>query len=145
MVDPDTNSLLVLYDDAQSIYGKRRSFSFKSVGVQAQGRTTVLRLNYRNSAEILQVAYEFAKKVLTPHDTDEDGVPLLRPQSAERHGPVPDLVGVPSLAAGASYLARRLAELHARGRPWSEMAIVYRWSFVERGARDLPHNHQIRY
>jgi hypothetical protein len=132
MVDPDTNSLLVLYDDAQSIYGQRRSFSFKSVGVQAQGRTTVLRLNYRNSAEILQVAYEFAKQVLTPHDTDEDGVPLLRPQSAERHGPVPDLVGCPSLAAEASYLARTLAELHARGRPWSEMAIVYRWSFVER-------------
>jgi superfamily I DNA/RNA helicase len=132
MVHPYTSSLLVLYDDAQSIYGKRRSFSFKSVGVQAQGRTTVLRLNYRNSAEILQVAYEFAKSVLTPHDTDEDGVPLLRPESAERHGPVPDLVGCQSLAAEASFVARRLAELHARGKPWGEMAILYRWAFVER-------------
>ncbi|KAF7599388.1 MAG: hypothetical protein CGU28_10840 [Candidatus Dactylopiibacterium carminicum] len=38
MVDPRTNSLLVLYDDAQSIYdaGKKRNFSFKSVGIQAQ-------------------------------------------------------------------------------------------------------------
>ena len=45
MVDPATNSLLVLYDDAQSIYGdeKRRKFSFKSVGIQAQGRTTILK------------------------------------------------------------------------------------------------------
>lgn len=48
MVDPETNALLVLYDDAQSIYGgRRRKFSFKSVDVQAQGRTTILRLNYR--------------------------------------------------------------------------------------------------
>lgn len=47
MVDPATNSLLLLYDDAQSIYDKRRGkpFSFKSVGVQAQGRTTILKIN----------------------------------------------------------------------------------------------------
>jgi Nuclease-related domain/AAA domain len=49
MVDPTTNSLLLLYDDAQSIYQRSRSkqFSFKSVGVQAQGRTTILKINYR--------------------------------------------------------------------------------------------------
>jgi superfamily I DNA/RNA helicase len=51
MVDPATNSLLVLYDDAQSIYERARSkqFSFKSVGIQAQGRTTILKINYRNT------------------------------------------------------------------------------------------------
>ena len=49
MVDPTTNSLLVLYDDAQSIYErtqKSKNFSFKSVGIQAQGRTTILKINY---------------------------------------------------------------------------------------------------
>jgi hypothetical protein len=53
---------LLLYDDAQSIDGKKRpsGFSFKSVGVQAQGRTTILRMNYRNTDEILDCAYEFA-------------------------------------------------------------------------------------
>jgi hypothetical protein len=47
MVDPTTNSLLVLYDDAQSIYERARSkqFSFKCVGIQAQGRTTSLVAN----------------------------------------------------------------------------------------------------
>lgn len=37
MVDPHTNSLLLLYDDAQSIYrrGKHLRFSLKSVGIQA--------------------------------------------------------------------------------------------------------------
>ncbi|HNW03225.1 MAG TPA: NERD domain-containing protein, partial [Burkholderiaceae bacterium] len=58
MVDPNTNSLLVLYDDAQSIYERARSkqFSFKSVGIQAQGRTTILKINYRNTKQILQTA-----------------------------------------------------------------------------------------
>jgi hypothetical protein len=58
MVDPATNSLLLLYDDAQSIYQRRRAqqFSFKSVGIQAQGRTTVLKINYRNTKQILQTA-----------------------------------------------------------------------------------------
>jgi superfamily I DNA and RNA helicase len=54
MVDPTTNSLLVLYDDAQSIYerGRKKNFSFKSVGIQAQGRTTILKINYRNTRQI---------------------------------------------------------------------------------------------
>ena len=40
---PTQGSLLLLYDDAQSIYERKRSkqSSFKSVGVQAQGRTTI--------------------------------------------------------------------------------------------------------
>jgi superfamily I DNA and RNA helicase len=63
MVDPDTNSLLMLYDDAQSIYKNRTGlgFTLSSVGIQAKGRTTILRLNYRNTREILDFAYAFAK------------------------------------------------------------------------------------
>jgi superfamily I DNA and RNA helicase len=51
MLDPETNSLLLLYDDAQSIYGQRRSstFSFRSVGISASGRTKILKRNYRNT------------------------------------------------------------------------------------------------
>lgn len=59
MVDPETNSLLVLYDSsAQNIYGKSkaRNFSFKSVGILASGRTTILKINYRNTRQILQTA-----------------------------------------------------------------------------------------
>ena len=45
MVSPEINSLLLLYDDAQNLYGKvqKRKFTFKSVGIQAQGRTTILK------------------------------------------------------------------------------------------------------
>jgi hypothetical protein len=131
MIDPETESLLLLYDDAQSIYGARRKFSFKSVGVQAQGRTTILRLNYRNTAEVLRVAYDFAKDVLRPEEADDDGVPLVAPESAERHGPRPELVRLPSLSAEGGYLAKRLFELHKQGENWGDMAVVYRSGFVQ--------------
>ncbi len=60
MVHPETNSLLVLYDDAQSINRRkaRLGFSFAEVGIQARGRTTILRMNYRNTAQIMAVACE---------------------------------------------------------------------------------------
>lgn len=57
---------------AQYIYGTRRScLSFKSFGVQAQGRTTILKLNYRHPAEVLQVAYAFARDVMSTEEADE--------------------------------------------------------------------------
>jgi superfamily I DNA/RNA helicase len=63
MVDPATNSLLLFYDDAQSIYRNRSALKFglASVGIQAQGRTTILKLNYRNTREISDFAYRLAR------------------------------------------------------------------------------------
>ena len=98
MVDPTTNSLLLLYDDAQSIYerSKARQFSFKSVGVQAQGRTTILKINYRNTRQILQMANRVAADLLTPEDKDDDGIPLVRPVSCGRDGEAPLIIRLPS-------------------------------------------------
>jgi hypothetical protein len=132
MVDPASNSVLVLYDDAQSIYSDRskRKFSFASVGIQAQGRTTILRLNYRNTSEILAVAYEFAKDYLSPEEADEDGIPLIRPESGGRSGPPPVLEKLPSLKAEAAFIARQFSSLNKEGRPWNEMAVIYRIQFI---------------
>lgn len=132
MVDPETNALLLLYDDAQSIYGRTRrgSFSFRSVGIQAQGRTTILKLNYRNTVEVLRLAYAFARDVLTPADADDDGVPLVLPESSARHGPPPELVRLPSFSAETDFIVERLRALHDDGTPWSDMAIVYRNHFM---------------
>lgn len=132
MVDPETNSLLLLYDDAQSIYGgkTRRKFSFSSLGVQAQGRTTILRLNYRNTAEILGTAYEFAKEYIRPEQAEEDGVPLIQPESAGRRGLPLELRQFPTLAKEGAYVAEHFRRLHHSGRPWRDMAIVYRTAFI---------------
>ena len=132
MVDPETNSLLVLYDDAQSIYGDktRRKFSFASVGIHAQGRTTILKLNYRNTNEVLSIAYEFAKDDLTPQEADEDGVPLIRPESAGRSGPQPILKKMATLKSEAEFIANEFSRMNKQGRPWKDMAVLYRAGFV---------------
>jgi len=140
MVDPRTNSLLVLYDDAQSIYdkGEKRNFSFKSVGVQAQGRTTVLKINYRNTQEILEFAAQFAKELLTPTEADEDGVPRLMPVSAGTHGPKPMLIKLPTLKEEAHYIAEQFKAAHRDGTPWKDMAILYRhWDPVGKAVNQV--------
>lgn len=128
MVDPRTNSLLVLYDDAQSIYeaGRQKNFSFKSVGIQAQGRTTILKINYRNTQEILEFAAQFASELLKPSDAGEDGVPRLHPISAGRHGNAPVMIKLPSLQSQGAWIAERLKEENGRGIPWRDMAVLYR-------------------
>ena len=132
MVNPETNSLLVLYDDAQNLYGEKRSkkFSFKSAGIQAQGRSTILKLNYRNTEQVLGVAYEFAKEVMTPTTGDDDQVVLVQPTSAGRQGTIPDFIKLPSFQHEVEYLAQRLQQLHERGTPWNEIAIIYRVKFM---------------
>ncbi len=127
MVNPDTNSLLVMYDDAQAIYRreKRGKLSFKSLGIQAQGRTTILKINYRNTQEVLELASGIASDLLKPSASDEDGVPLVAPISAGRHGPVPLVIKLPSIQAEADYIAKHLKEAHKTGTPWSDMAVIY--------------------
>lgn len=135
MVDPKTNSLLVLYDDAQSIYGdeKRKKFSFKSVGIQAAGRTTILKINYRNTDAILRFARDVAQSILKPADADDDGVPLLEPQSAGRAGSAPQVINLPNPKAEAEFVIKRLQDAHRAGTPWRDMAVIYRE--YERDAR----------
>jgi Nuclease-related domain/UvrD-like helicase C-terminal domain/AAA domain len=126
MVDPSTNSLLLLYDDAQSIYQRSRSkqFSFKSVGVQAQGRTTILKINYRNTQQILQIANLIAADLLTADDKDDDGIPLVKPISCGRHGEEPIIIRLPSLRQEAYAIADTLSNAHQEGHAWSDMAIL---------------------
>ena len=126
MVDPATNSLLVLYDDAQSIYerAQKKNFSFKSVGIQAQGRTTILKINYRNTKQILQTASLVAADLLTAEDHDEDGVPLLKPVSCGREGEAPIIIRLPTLREEAWQVADLLAAAHQEGHAWGDMAVL---------------------
>ncbi|THJ32451.1 DNA helicase II [Lampropedia aestuarii] len=147
MLDPSNNSLLVLYDDAQSIYGKRlepalvsestatnsnklplgkRKFSFASVGVQAQGRTTILKINYRNTLEVLTVARSFAAELLTCRDAAEDDVPLVEPQSTGRRGAFPELLKLDTEWGEINALIARIREAHGQGTDLSDIAVLCR-------------------
>jgi hypothetical protein len=126
MVDPATNSLLVLYDDAQSIYERSRAkaFSFKSLGIQAQGRTTILKINYRNTRQILQTASLVAADLLTASDKDDDGIPLVKPISCGRDGEAPLIIRLPTLRQEAQAIADHLASAHLQGHAWGDMAVL---------------------
>nr|MBP9061207.1 NERD domain-containing protein [Rhodoferax sp.] len=142
MVDPTTNSLLLLYDDAQSIYERARSkqFSFKSVGVQAQGRTTILKINYRNTKQILQTANLIAADLLTADDKDDDGIPLVKPISCGREGQAPMLIKLPSLRDEAYAIADQLSHAHKEGHAWGDMAILCAdWKTMDLCADALHH------
>ena len=138
MVDPATNNLLLLYDDAQSIYERShrrpgsKQFSFKSVGVQAQGRTTILKINYRNTQQILQTAFAVATDLLkgdepadgAQPDDDGDGIPHVKPVSCGRQGEAPVIIRLPSLREEAHAIADHLNHAHKEGHAWGDMAIL---------------------
>src|SRR5699024_12390416 len=64
-----------------SIYRRERAlnFSLASVGILAQGRTSVLPVNYRNPKRILHFAYAFSREYFEKHQNRE--IPLVQPQA----------------------------------------------------------------
>jgi hypothetical protein len=146
MVDPATNSLLLMYDDAQSIYGRSsKQFSFKSVGIQAQGRTSILKVNHRNTRQILHTASLIAADLLADDAQDEDGIALVQPVSCGREGPETVIVRLQTFREEAFKLAELLSAAHQDGHAWGDMAILCRhvWMRDECAGvlqlRELPH------
>ncbi len=59
--DPNEADLFITGDGSQGLYKQRsKRFSWKSKGVQAQGRTEYLSENYRNAAKIFKLAEGFS-------------------------------------------------------------------------------------
>lgn len=129
MADAEDGQLLLLYDDAQSIYSKQDQlgFSLSSVEIQARGRTTVLRTNYRNTDEVFTFAYDFAKHYLKDHSAEEDFVPLIQPESAGRHSVAPELRQFESFELEVKTIVTWLLRWYEdRGIKWSEICLLYR-------------------
>ncbi len=135
LVNPVTNSLLVLYDDAQSIYQrKRRKFNFASVGIEARGRTSILRMNYRNTAEVLALAVHCAQGLLegAAESRDDDEIPLVQPASAGRRGALPLLLEGCDEREEAELIAERIASARDAGVPLDDIAVLCRAKYLMR-------------
>ena len=64
VLDRRTNALFIVYDNTQSVYGqphrRKSDWSWKSLGIKIPGgRSQVFDVNYRNSPEILELAWKF--------------------------------------------------------------------------------------
>ncbi|WP_238944204.1 3'-5' exonuclease [Allofranklinella schreckenbergeri] len=145
MVNPQTRSLLVLYDDAQSIYKpSQKRFSFASVGIEAKGRTSILRLNYRNTVEVLALAMQCANTLLTEVGESDAHMQRIRPASAGRRGPMPQLLRFANGRDEAQALAEHIAALVEAGTPPEDIAVLcrdkYNWAMLqtELSRRDIP-------
>jgi superfamily I DNA/RNA helicase len=68
IVDSQTNSLFFVYDNTQSVYGqahrRKSGWSWAKLGINITGRAQIFDLNYRNSPEILELAWKFIQPAL---------------------------------------------------------------------------------
>jgi len=105
--NPESASLFVVVDGAQSLR-KMLPYSWKDAWIQARGRTTVLRINYRNTYEILSTASSvWQGKPLV--DGPRDPVPA-EPESCIRNGPEPLLVSLNRRTDEVEFAALKIRE-----------------------------------
>lgn len=134
LLGPGHDDLVVVADAAQNIFARR--FRWKDAGIQAQGRTRVLRVNYRNTREILEFASRF---LLAGGTLQTDEVPdpedesvIIPPEAAVRTGERPTLHVVRSLE---EEVATAVEQVRIWQRRWSEprsIAVLY-GSSLEQG------------
>lgn len=126
LLKPGCDDLIIVADAAQNIF--RRKFSWKQAGIQAQGRTRMLRVNYRNTREIL----EFASAFLLGEKTDrlreinfDDENTFIPPESSKRSGPPPKLIFVSNVMEEVNETVRITAEKLRSLRPGQKIAVLY--------------------
>jgi len=131
MVNPDTKALMIVYDDAQAIYKGRTRPVWKQLGIEAAGRTTVLKVNYRNTAQILRFARKFAADVIgAPGVCAGDESAVLMPEDGGRQGVEPVVRQCVSYDGEAHTIAEWLLGRKAAGYQWGQMAVLYPRHFI---------------
>ncbi len=85
-VEPGTTSILILGDAAQTLYS--RGFSWEQAGIQARGRTAILRKNHRNTRTIGEAAAALLKQNTLMNATNE----YIDPEWIQREGNPPRLL-----------------------------------------------------
>ena len=104
------DGLLIVGDGAQRVYPG--VYSLRQAGVEVRGRTSVLRQNYRNSAEIIRAAVLAAGS----DEVDDIDETLRRGDAVDlpaRTGPLPIVVSCPSRDAEHEHLCSQLHALIA--------------------------------
>lgn len=126
MVNPSTKAFMIAYDDMQAIYKKKRRPVWSQLGIEAKGRTRVLKVNYRNTVQILGLARRIADEVVgAPGVAADDEDPVLIPEDAGRQGVEPQVRRCVSLEAEGHAIAEWLLGRRKAGYEWGQMAVLY--------------------
>lgn len=131
LLKPGHDDLVVVADAAQNIFARR--FRWKDAGIQAQGRTRILRVNYRNTREILEFASRFLLSggtLRTDEAPDlEDESVIIPPEAAVRTGEPPTLHVVRSLDEEAARVAEQVAAWRRHRSEPRSIAVLYGSSY----------------
>lgn len=122
-------SLLIASDGNQKIHN-RKPFSWISVGIKAQGRRTQkLKVNYRNTREIIEAAWatiNLSQVPMTQNRTDDEiTFPLIAPESVKKNGPVPVLHLTPDQKRSVRIARQKIALLIQEGYLTQDIAVIF--------------------
>ncbi len=98
-------TLMVLGDAAQTLYS--RGFSWVQAGISARGRTSILRINHRNTSQIA----EAAAQLITHNTLMRASNEYVDPQWTRREGPRPRLLVSKASHEQIDLVYRRILEL----------------------------------
>ncbi len=125
--DPENGDLMIVSDGSQSLY-QRGTFTWRSVGIKAQGRSKKLSQNYRNTQEILEAAWSVVKPLQTEEtDSEEITFPIVEPLAALRQGQRPILHLCDSRPLIVDAVIAQVSQLVSTGYDPKDIAILYRY------------------
>jgi len=121
----ESNSLMVVGDDAQSIYSWRGADMALILGFPLRypgSKVFRIETNYRSVPEILELSNAAIRANLGRFEKDLHA-------ARESTGVVPALVALADPGSQAAFVAQRITERHDAGMPLGEMAVLYRAHF----------------
>ncbi|MGO4949090.1 3'-5' exonuclease [Paenibacillus sp. DRB1-1] len=129
-LNPDTESLLLVEDRAQSIFKRKNSLA-QETGLDFRGRSKILSINYRNTAQIVQFAWDFYRSHSQLQNKVQsgslEGVEIIPPQSTKRKGPEPIFRRCRNICDEMDFIIETITFLRQeKAIPLNDIAILYR-------------------
>ncbi|MEV5029620.1 3'-5' exonuclease [Paenibacillus sp. LPE1-1-1.1] len=105
--------------------------SMQNQAQDSKDRSRILSINYRNTAQIVQFAWNFYQQHSQLQNKVQegsiDGVAIIPPQSTRRKGPEPAILRCGSFQEELAAVVKRIQYLHDEKKvPYAEMAILHR-------------------
>ena len=120
------SDFVVALDGAQNVYRKRAKWNPE--GMTARGRTTFLRICYRNTREIADFAWRFLQQTGLGELTDDkldDPTLIVPPEATSRSGVPPVVLQCSSADGEADEIVRQVQRMRDAGTDWGQIAVLY--------------------
>ena len=120
-VQPKSGHLFIVADPTQGFLG--RGTSWKSLGIDARGKTNNIRRSYRTTHEILNFATLFYRNRVSKNETDDD---VLEPDLMNMpRGVLPILVPVRAAQDEISVITAEIVALAKSGYPLRNILVMH--------------------